>query len=305
MAQLMTGISAESRLSTDVVSLLLESLDQRWQKYLSELSRCRRKCSEKSVHDLRVATRRMLAVIDVITTVMPDDSVNDIVRTLRKHLKSFGPLRDVQVQLVKVEQLKQSFPGLNSFFTVLLLRERRLITASGRELKRISPRPMARVITRWKERFASVFETRSMQRIATSAVMGAAAATFARAVALRQALDREDSSSIHRLRVAFKKFRYTVEVLQPVLPFASGALLKSMNGYQDRMGYIQDNEVLNGAVRSYLKTRPRAVRAALLPLREALAEEHRRLVAEFIKSADGLDTFWNEQMDSVQELPAA
>lgn len=47
-------------------TILLEALETRWKKFRAEVKTCRRDFSEKAVHDLRVATRRLLAVFDLL-----------------------------------------------------------------------------------------------------------------------------------------------------------------------------------------------------------------------------------------------
>ncbi|HEX2698114.1 MAG TPA: hypothetical protein VHM28_10430, partial [Anaerolineales bacterium] len=44
-------------------ALLLTSLDERWKTYRAQVKTCRKEFSEEAVHDLRVAARRLLAVL--------------------------------------------------------------------------------------------------------------------------------------------------------------------------------------------------------------------------------------------------
>jgi len=282
-----------SRTPTDLPALLLASLERRWQKYQGEVARCQRKCSEKSVHDLRVATRRLIAVIDVILTIVPHDPVRNVIPELRKRLKAFGPLRDVQVQMLRVNTLRQRYPVLKPFFTVLLLREKRLIDTAPRVLQKADTRAVGEKIAFCRRRLSKMLGSPQMHGVASLAAAGAAAAGFAKSVGLLRAVTPHDVDTIHRLRIAFKKFRYLVETLQAVLPFVTEERLKLMNTYQDRMGAIQDNEVLRSALRRYTRGIPGKSRAALTPVKQALVQEHRELVETFLQSAEELYTFWD------------
>ena len=144
-----------------------------------------------------------------------------------------------------------------------------------------------------------------MHRVASIAATGAAAAGFTRAVALLRVVTPGDVETIHRLRIAFKKFRYLVEVLQPALPFVTEELLKLMNTYQDRMGAIQDNEVLTAALRRYTKGRSGRGKAGLTPVRQVLVLEHKELVETFLQSKDELYTFCDEISAPLFPPPAA
>jgi len=289
----------------ELLPMLRQSLDQRWQKYAAELARCRRKCSEKSVHDLRVATRRLLATIDVILAVMPGDLIRNVERTLRKRMKAFGPLRDVQVQLLRIGKLRQDHPDLTPFYTVLLLREQHLMDLITRRLQRTMTTSMDEAVAACNERLEQFVHAEPMARVASTAAIGTAAAAFARAVVLRQAIVPGDSASIHHLRLAFKKYRYTIEVMQPALPFVTENVLKNMNAYQDRMGQIQDVEVLAGSLKQFSRRTRGKSGTRLAPVRQALEEEHRVLMTAFHKAADDLYGFWNSVQATMVAPPAA
>jgi CHAD domain-containing protein len=64
------------------------------------LKRCQKKYSEAAVHDLRVATRRLISTLDLLSELRPDDDLRQTRRKLKKTLDLFSPLRDVQVQLL-------------------------------------------------------------------------------------------------------------------------------------------------------------------------------------------------------------
>ena len=91
--------------SNKLHKVIVGSLDQRWRKHLAELKRCQKKCSEKAVHDLRVATRRLISMLDLIKTIHSDARLTKMRRELRKRLKMFGELRDVQVQALYVKKM--------------------------------------------------------------------------------------------------------------------------------------------------------------------------------------------------------
>ena len=56
------------------------------------------------------------------------------------------------------------------------------------------------------------------------------------------------ATTIHRVRIAFKTFRYMVEIVHPLLPDFPPENLKQMHDYQSLMGEIQDVEVIMQAL---------------------------------------------------------
>src|SRR5437867_1660483 len=85
--------------------LVTAAVLDRWEMFLKRLKRCRKKGSERSVHDLRVATRRLIAAVDLLATVSANGRVRKTRQLLKRLLKLMGSLRDRQVQLLQVEKM--------------------------------------------------------------------------------------------------------------------------------------------------------------------------------------------------------
>jgi CHAD domain-containing protein len=85
----------------------------------------------------------------------------------------------------------------------------------------------------------------------------APAAVFERLAAVRAydewvslphpALDR-----LHALRIAFKRFRYTLEFFEEVLGPEANEVIKEVKGMQDHLGDLQDAVVASGLLRDFL-----------------------------------------------------
>ena len=277
----------------DLHALLVRSLEERWARYTSELQRCQTRCSERAVHDLRVASRRLISTIDAIMTVTEDEGLKKVRQTLRKRFKMLGALRDLQVQRKRLEAMRPDYPELEAFLAVLLLREKRLLKRIDAQLRKVRVGPMGVRIGRSTGGLGTLLKNSSVERAARSAVIGAVAASFSRAVDLRCRVDPAHTATIHRLRLAFKRFRYQVEALQPLLIGMSERRLKAMNTYQVKMGNIQDNEVLSASLNTYALRRRKPSRENLLRVHQELSRQHEELVALFMQSVDDLYTFWD------------
>src|SRR5687767_7882339 len=90
------------------------SLDKSWKQFSGAWKRVRAKGSENSVHDLRVRTRRMIAVLELIRNISGDQTIARVQKRFKKVLKGMGDLRDVQVQLENLSQLR-SIDSLRDF----------------------------------------------------------------------------------------------------------------------------------------------------------------------------------------------
>src|SRR5215475_8065506 len=122
---------------TDFRALMLDSLQDRWQSFRAGLKHGRKKYSEEAVHDLRVATRRLISTLDLVDRIHPETKLRKAQRALKKQLDMFGPLRDVQVQLLAIEKMLASFPELQEFYDSLIKREHKLVQRLSVDLRGI------------------------------------------------------------------------------------------------------------------------------------------------------------------------
>ena len=271
---------------------LLASFDRRWERYRRDLGRCQKKCSEEAVHDLRVASRRLLSTLEVVARVVDDNSVARFRQTLRRRLKVLGPLRDVQVQLLRLDKAREIHPELEQFHTLLLLREKKLLKEIERELKKTRVSLLEQHKREIRTQLPRVLQRVQTQSAVKAVAIGGVAGGFLKASALLVKVDPSDAATIHRLRVCFKKFRYDVEALQHVLPGITTGMLKAMNEYQTRMGLIQDLEVFSAAFRKYLSRARKGTHFGFLPFQQELTREHQSLVEKFLAGAGELNGFW-------------
>jgi CHAD domain-containing protein len=273
-------------------ALILDSLHERWRIFRAELKRCQKKYSEEAVHDLRVATRRLISTLDLVASIDPEADVRKTRRTLKRQLDMFGPLRDVQVQLLSIEKLLPSFPELQAFYDFLLKRERKLKQRLGTELKRVKTGKIERGIDVATREVDTLLDTPAMQQEKRAAAIQAIEIAFNRVVERKQLIVASDSASIHRMRVAFKKFRYMVESLAPLRGLTTSKRLKAMDAFQGSMGDIQDAEVLLTSVQAFA---PKLGMESEASLARALAELSRRrtdLIETFLGAVDTMFTFW-------------
>lgn len=271
---------------------LIATLNARWRKFSLELKHCQTGFSEESVHDLRVSIRRLNATLDFIRNILPDERLQKMRRELSKLLGTLSPLRDVHVQMLSLVQLIAPYPSLQPLYTVLVLRERKLIKRAGRLLAKARASDHTRTVAWVRRSLRALLRDPSTAARKQAGLIATAGAAFARAVQMKELMEPEQPGTIHRLRVAFKKFRYTAEMLQPLLPWITKEHLKALNAYQVRMGEIQDIEVFTATINRFALKRKGVGSDSLLSLRQELARRRLELVDAFLATADNLHAFW-------------
>jgi CHAD domain-containing protein len=271
---------------------MLDSLHDRWQSFSAELRGCRKQYSEAAVHDLRVATRRLISTLELVDRIHPEAQLREARRVLKRHLEMFGPLRDVQVQLLAIEKMLSSFPELQRFYDFLAKREGKLTRRLGSELKRLKIGKIRKNIAAAAKKLEALPDTPAVHREIRAAAILAIETAYNRVIERKQAITPAHSSSIHRMRVAFKKFRYMVETLSPLRRRTSSKQLKAMNAFQGSMGDIQDADVLLANVQSFARTHGLEGEAALARALEELSRRRTVVIEIFLASVDTVFTFW-------------
>jgi CHAD domain-containing protein len=235
--------------------------------------------SDESVHDLRVAIRRVLAWIAVRDALLgPDRRLRDARVPLKALMSPLGKLRDAHV--------KRDW----------ILR----VAPEGDEPSYQYSVQVASDVLRWEARVRVRLGTQSTRRLRLPVPKGAAgiggqleAAILApdllgrleREVSRHRtaALDPSHPEALHRMRLAFKKYRYASEVLLPLFPKATEETAKRLNAFQTLLGTIHDCDVILAEAASFRRTILGREKECALEI--AFRAFHEKSFAEFRRTA--------------------
>jgi CHAD domain-containing protein len=292
-AQLKNGQRAlvDWSLPARAAPVLLLALNSRWESYHEALRNCQRRFSERAVHDLRVATRRLMSQLAMLSCVAHAPEAEPARQQLKRRLKALGALRDTHVLRLFVENQNRLFPELIILRDFLERRERRLEKSAAAKVKKFKTRKLEHWILSLGQRLARQPARAGKPDRLTDAVLHAAASAFNEVVRRREAIDAKVPATVHRTRIAFKRFRYTVEALSPEFTGLAKNDLRALARYQRHMGNLQDLEVVQACVEGYVRDRPTA-KPLLQPFYRHLQQRRRRALGAFLKSADDLYRFW-------------
>jgi CHAD domain-containing protein len=279
------------QLPPDTLEFLIAALKTQWKRYRKQLSKCQRKFSERSVHDLRVSARRLLSLLDLLSPFVASGRLKKAQEALKKHLDTFDELRDTQVQLLAVRKFREEFPAARCFYQFLKKRERRLRRSTCKKARRLRSKPLSKLMDAARDDVKECLKEADWQQV-NPLLFGAVDRAFTLASRRKERIEPEDTHSIHCTRVAFKKFRYVIESLQNRLSWATKALLAKMRDYQTLMGDIQDAEVLLRGFQKFRRKKQRPDIPSGLNFEPVLQERRQRLIRKFLASADQLLEFW-------------
>lgn len=288
----MRKIPRRHRVAVDPLAVLSGALAERWDRFVREVARSRRKPTEPAIHDLRVSLRRLLAAMAAVESVLPGGYFRRPSGELRTHLRAFNGLRDVQVQLLTVRGLKRRFPLLARYEAFVRKEHLAHVRAIRVEIRGIRQDSFLRSLARVQTALMNLYGTPAASRALQAMLAGSAATAFAKVLTRRAGLVPQDPRSIHRMRVAFKKFRYTVELSRPFLPWAGREHGRAMDAFQTALGEIQDLEVLAAGLRRFVQRDPRSPALQFLPLFQFLSSVRAAKLSTLLRSVDRLESFW-------------
>lgn len=272
-----------------VNQVLLQALDERWQNYCDELKRCRTEFSNEAVHDLRSAACRMLALIQLLHSISPRPRLLKLNRAFKDQLDEFDDLRDIQVVLAEISETIQELPQLQEYQGPLQRVEKTLLKTLRKKLKVIDLFDVSKRIRRMRESL----KTGSSGDL-TRLVLEAVDKKFLVAQQRQRWIDPTQAATIHRVRVAFKTFRYMMEIMYPLLPGFPAENLKDMHDHQSLMGEIQDVEDI---MRELADVPLPAFSLDSEPVRCYYERRHAAAISAYVKDMKRLDLFWRSAPD--------
>lgn len=260
---------------------LARSVCEARRRYRKCLTRCQDRFSEKAVHSLRIETRRILALIDLLGALRFEGPLKKLRKTFKKRLDTFDDLRDTHVQLVLLKPLWKNFPEARTLKKHLCKCEKHLVSKLSCEIQTMKSRKLNRQLKEIQGSLCKCANDHPPSGRSSTMAQMLLGGAFRRVVVLRRLIRRNQPSTIHRTRVAFKRFRYTAELLQPFLPQFTPERITRMKEFQSAAGDIQDVSVLLNRLNKDVE-RGKLDAACVRNLRAALLRQERSAIDSFM-----------------------
>jgi phosphohistidine phosphatase len=279
----------------------VKGLDKWWKDYLTCLDRFLQSASGRNVHDIRVAIRRLSTVFDLIDRFNPDNMVRRGRSKLKQQLSALSSLRDAHVEMVRMRGFLKELPEMKTFYDELVSKEAQQLKA----VKKIS----------WKQdrKFIETCHNRAMLRLsarkATSSgestrriIEASIDALFDNLSKKLDEMTQSDYASIHRVRLAFRPLRYTLEIVEPLLGL-DRKQLRAAGLLARLMGRIQDLDVL---MKDLVESKWRKERglAAVVEIWLSLERQKVEATQRFFRAVPKFGTIWKTIIhDEVKVTP--
>jgi CHAD domain-containing protein len=275
----------------EINPLSTDFIDQRWEKYRSALKASRAEFTETTIHDLRVSTRKLLAALEFVRSLSPRPVFKKLRRKLKNQLDGFDKLRDVQVMLADIASNNEILHELAPLHEYLKKREKRLLRAAEKHVQSIKKKNFGK---RHLRKVRKPLDEMSAEDL-TPQLLKAVDNAYLTVKQRYGEMDPSRPATIHHVRVAFKKFRYMVECVQPALPNFPEANLKSMQDYQTMMGDIHDKEVFLDTLADFAA---RHKQFDPEPIRRFYEQSLAQVLSVYLAQKDELDAFWHATLET-------
>jgi CHAD domain-containing protein len=219
----------------------------------------------EELHDMRVATRRMRAALQVFRDTLDETTWAPFDKGLRRTGRILGEVRDLDVFWEKTQRYLDGLPPERKEELAPLQAVWK--TARGKACDRLIIYLDSDRYRKFKETFGQFLETRveaSSLGLNEAGIPIPSRLRHLAPVILYQRLAAMNAFEewmtgpnvplvrLHQLRIASKGLRYALEFLEEVLGKQAAALIKEMKILQDHLGNLQDAVVASNLLRDFL-----------------------------------------------------
>lgn len=260
--------------AAELLSRLDSYLHEQWGQLIRLRQLVLEQFDDEDIHDLRVASRRLRAVIPLLEPFIGKKTARRLRRPLQRLTREVGRLRNLDEARAYLRRLCD--PALQPLID-RLERQRRKEVRLVREL--LETLPYKRLEQQLGEVSAQLAAQQTASGHAVVALLAERSLLLYRPI--HELLQLNGLSQLaeerHALRIAVKKWRYFNELLAVLLKNDQRRLLERLKRYQTLLGDLNDRELLLALLRDTTKL-PAERRAAV---EAAVLGEHRQLVRRF------------------------
>jgi CHAD domain-containing protein len=265
-----------------------EQADRLLGRLAVEIARTIRSNGAGEVHDLRVAIRRFTRLLAVFKPCFPRKEGGEIRRSLKKIMLRAGAVRDrdVALRLLAKRDANEAAELVRQFRA----ERKRAARALALSLKRWVRRGLSAT---WRSALDGGGDGISAEPAPTAAarLLPRMAKNYFRA-GKDAAREKASAEDLHRLRIAAKNLRYTLDIFAPAYGDSIAGLVADLKSTQTILGAINDCATVRRMV---------AERDSEAPILAALKRRQRRKTSEFRRLWDeaiagGAPARWMESL---------
>jgi CHAD domain-containing protein len=246
-----------------------------WNAFCGLRERVLRRGDTDSVHDLRVASRRMRATVGLLAPFIAGRTARRISKELRRVTRELGHLRNIDEAIIYFGGLEGALPTLSRLLPEARVHEMRAVRDV---LKSLPLQDMDRMLRE------AVAELARIPHDDQDLPVYLSETSIRRYQAVHDlhlpATIPENVETRHRLRIAIKKWRYLLETLGQVSRQDYTVALENLKEYQTLLGSLNDMVEFAALCAALALPRHERERSAAVLARDSAA-----CLARFIETA--------------------
>jgi len=237
-----------------VVKLVYQHLGQQFTEVLFHEPRAWEALDPEGVHQMRVATRRIRAILRAFKAVLPKTAVGRVNREFRWLARLLGDVRDLDVYLMNFDRYTAELPAAvaGSLHPYRLHLEKRWAAARKELLAGLSSEQFERLV----DHFQRFCDEKKSGNDSSPSIQEAAAEMIDRR--LKKVLKRgravtkhSPPEELHAVRIQGKRLRYLLEFFHPFYGKRFKSLIRRTKAIQDVLGDHQDACVASQRLQAY------------------------------------------------------
>lgn len=276
-----SGAAASPSIDPQLRPVLASGIRRVLKEYKQTLARLGKDPDATAVHEFRVAVRRVIVAMDLLTIPTSPAAIGEFRKILRRSLTDTGPLRDTQVMIEMMRERIDGAPACRDFYDDLIALEVKL-------RRRLHARIVAKRFLDAKS--LRILNAHLRDENVLANVPTTVDAWYEKLREHLGGMGRMDINRLHRSREAARVMRYGVELL-------------SMTGEESAQTYhaaLRDVQSLFGEIHDLDNFRAALIRRAHPKSR--IPSAHRQLAKTISKEVSVLIVRCKEQAMAVHKL---
>lgn len=254
---------------------LSQSLLKTWSDYQKRVHQCRAKNSVKNIHQLRISTQKLEAILTLAHRLKSNHKSKSVIFLIKKVRKSLGPLRDNQVESATFQSTNKN---LSKF---LLIQKMNAKKKANKSLKNISLKHDGIYIKKLAKDLIGI-ESRKSRMSIKAELDEKVKSSISDLEKTMKHLNPKRAKITHRFRIHAKKLRYQAEILN-TLSDKSPFELANLKAAQEVTGRFQNNRVLLKTIDQFLSKKKHAHNSKVLLLKKRIEKNQKKLIKKDFK----------------------
>ncbi|MBI5960839.1 MAG: CHAD domain-containing protein [Chloroflexi bacterium] len=212
----------------------------------------------EAVHDMRVATRRMRSALRIFLPFFVPDKITPIRRHLRDVAFALGEVRDMEVFLDKARQYAAQHPEAD-LSLLLETWQQKLDQTRLALITQLDNKKFGKFIKHFHKFLTTPGKGALPLPIGEPVAYQAAHVVprllyerYEKVRSYETVLEGAPITTLHALRIEFKRLRYALEFFEEILGSEAKAVIKEVKIMQDHLGEMNDTEVAIAVLNEFI-----------------------------------------------------